>query len=121
MTNPNTGNYDRQPGQYSDQYPVPTSEGFEDYGAPQATPKSKIAAALLAFFLGGLGVHNFYLGKTGRGGAQLGLTILGWCTIVFGIGAVFLFAVGIWAFVEFILILVGAGGYDRSANGVPLS
>ena len=29
--------------------------------------KNKIAAALLAFFLGGLGIHKFYLGKTGEG------------------------------------------------------
>ena len=29
--------------------------------------KSKIAAALLAFFLGGLGAHKFYLGKVGQG------------------------------------------------------
>ncbi len=29
--------------------------------------KSKIAAALLAFFLGGFGIHKFYLGKVGSG------------------------------------------------------
>ncbi|RWS84834.1 hypothetical protein DN462_24860 [Citrobacter freundii] len=29
--------------------------------------KSRIAAALLAFFLGGFGVHKFYLGKIGQG------------------------------------------------------
>lgn len=29
--------------------------------------KSKLAAALLAIFLGGLGIHKFYLGKTGWG------------------------------------------------------
>lgn len=29
--------------------------------------KSRIAAALLAFFLGGIGVHKFYLGQTGFG------------------------------------------------------
>ncbi|MCR5755510.1 MAG: NINE protein [Acetatifactor sp.] len=29
--------------------------------------KSKIAAALLAIFLGGLGIHKFYLGKVGMG------------------------------------------------------
>lgn len=29
--------------------------------------KNKIAAALLAFFLGGIGVHRFYLGQTGKG------------------------------------------------------
>ncbi|XTZ38308.1 NINE protein [Salmonella enterica] len=29
--------------------------------------KSKITAALLAFFLGGFGAHKFYLGKIGQG------------------------------------------------------
>ncbi len=29
--------------------------------------KSKIAAGLLAIFLGGFGIHKFYLGKTGMG------------------------------------------------------
>lgn len=29
--------------------------------------KNRVAAALLAFFLGYLGVHKFYLGKIGQG------------------------------------------------------
>ncbi|PTT42909.1 TM2 domain-containing protein [Chryseobacterium sp. IT-36CA2] len=29
--------------------------------------KSKSTAALLAFFLGGLGIHRFYLGQNGMG------------------------------------------------------
>lgn len=29
--------------------------------------KSRIVAAVLAFFLGGLGVHKFYLNKNGKG------------------------------------------------------
>ena len=37
--------------------------------------KSKMVAALLAFFLGALGVHQFYLGHGGRGVAMLLLTI----------------------------------------------
>jgi TM2 domain-containing membrane protein YozV len=40
-------------------------------GAPQrgaaVGQKSRIAAALLALFLGGLGVHKFYLGQIGWG------------------------------------------------------
>ncbi len=44
-------------------------------GAPQASgpteaappEKSRIAAAMLAFFLGGFGVHKFYLGEIGLG------------------------------------------------------
>lgn len=37
-------------------------------GAPQrtASSKSRMTAALLAFFLGGLGAHKFYLGKVGK-------------------------------------------------------
>lgn len=31
------------------------------------TASKRIAAALFAFFLGGFGVHKFYLGKTGQG------------------------------------------------------
>lgn len=30
-------------------------------------PKSKTTAALLALFLGGLGIHKFYLGQRGQG------------------------------------------------------
>ena len=29
--------------------------------------KSKIAAGVLALLLGGLGIHKFYMGKTGKG------------------------------------------------------
>ncbi|GAB4215150.1 MAG: hypothetical protein OHK0012_14650 [Synechococcales cyanobacterium] len=33
--------------------------------------KTKLVAFLLAFFLGGLGIHKFYLGQTGWGIAYL--------------------------------------------------
>lgn len=70
--------------------------------------KSKVAAALLAFFLGCFGAHNFYLGHTGKAVAQLLLTIFGYILTVVIIGAFMIIAVGIWAFVEFILILTGS-------------
>ncbi len=66
-------------------------------------PKSMVAAALLAFFLGALGIHNFYLGYNGKGIAQLLLTLLGWA--VFMVGPM---VAGIWALVEFIMILARA-------------
>ena len=58
-------------------FPVPVT------GAPVArTPRpqvvsdrNKYVAALLAFFLGVLGVHRFYLGRTGSGVAMLILTL----------------------------------------------
>lgn len=42
----------------------PTQQGYY----PQyVSSKSKATAAILAIFLGGLGAHHFYLGKTGLG------------------------------------------------------
>jgi TM2 domain-containing membrane protein YozV len=70
-----------------------------------ATQKSKLAAGLFGIFLGGLGVHNFYLGYTGKAIAQI---ILSFC---FGIGA-------IWGFIEGIMIFTGS--INKDANGVPL-
>ncbi len=57
-----------------------------------ASPKSRLAAALLVFFLGTFGVHRFYVGKIGTG--ILTLLTLG------------LF--GLWTLVDFIVILVGS-------------
>ena len=43
------------------------------------TSKSRTAYVLLGLFLGGLGIHNFYAGYTGRGVAQLLITLfVGW-------------------------------------------
>ena len=42
--------------------------GVRQMSAPTASGgKSKIVAAILAFFLGGFGVHKFYLGHEGEG------------------------------------------------------
>ena len=37
------------------------------FAATTANGKSKVAAALFALFLGGLGIHKFYLGRVGWG------------------------------------------------------
>ena len=58
--------------------------------------KSKMIAGLLGVFLGGFGVHRFYLGYIGIGVAQLCVTL-----ITCGFGA-------LWGFIEGILILMGS-------------
>ena len=63
-------------------------------GAAQAGAigrKSRVTAALLAFFLGAFGVHKFYLGRIGWGIAYL---LFFWTLIP-----------GIVAFIEFIIYL----------------
>lgn len=66
--------------------------------------KSKLVAGLLGIFLGGLGIHNFYLGYTGKAIAQLLLS----CT---GISA-------IWGLIEGILILCGNINVDGKGNAL---
>lgn len=95
--------------QYGAQPPQPPQPNMA-YGYPQ--PKSKIAAGLFGIFLGGLGIHRFYLGYTTIGVIQLVLTVvLGIFT--FGL-------VGLWGLIEGIMILAGAEYFRRDAKGVPL-
>lgn len=108
----------QQPG-YGQQ-PVGAYGAMNPMGAG-VSPKSKMAAILLCFFLGGLGIHNFYLGNTGRGVAQLILTILGWATAVLIVGIFMLAAVSIWVLVEFIMLIVGSGTYRYDSDGRVLS
>ena len=73
-----------------------------------AAPKSKVAAGLLGIFLGGFGVHNFYLGYTGKAVAQLLITVLS-CCVLSEISA-------IWGLIEGILILTGSISTDAQGN-----
>jgi TM2 domain-containing membrane protein YozV len=79
---------------------------------PQSEPKSKLVAGLLAIFIGGLGIHNFYLGYTNRGLIQLLLSTVGSLVLIGPVIA------GIWGFIEGIQILIGEINVD--ANGTSL-
>lgn len=116
--------YGQQPG-YGQAYQQPNAYAQPQYtAAPYAaapvgqSSKSKLAAGLLGIFLGGLGVHNFYLGNTGKAVAQLLLTLVGW--ILLGLGPI---AAAIWGFVEGIIILCSKPGspWHKDANGYELS
>jgi TM2 domain-containing membrane protein YozV len=60
-----------------------------------------LTAVLLSFFLGVVGAHRFYAGKTGT--AILMIVTCG--------------GVGVWALIDFIMILVGN---FRDAEGLPI-
>ena len=77
-----------------------------DFNVASGEQKSKLVAVLLAFFLGGIGIHDFYLGYTKYGIIKIILTV---CT---GVGG------GIWALIDFIRLLTGSLHTD--ANGVEL-
>ncbi|KAA8725945.1 TM2 domain-containing protein [Corynebacterium phocae] len=91
----------------------PPQQGF----GVQPSGKSFVVAAVLAFFLGGFGVHNFFVGYNGRGVAQLLLTLFGSATAFLVIGVPFLMAVGLWVLIDFVMILLGTGAYRRDTNG----
>jgi TM2 domain-containing membrane protein YozV len=55
-------------------------------GTSASGSKSKIAAGLLAIFLGGLGIHKFYLGYTGPGLVYLLTNTVGWIVTIFMLG-----------------------------------
>ena len=57
-----------------------------------AGDKSKTTALLLCFFLGGLGFHRFYVGKTGTG-----------ILMIFTLGGL-----GIWVLIDLVTILTGS-------------
>lgn len=115
--------YTNQEQAYAQQGQPYGQQGYTQQGQPYGQPtfatsvpvgyqqKSKIIAGILGIFLGGLGIHNFYLGRTTRAVIQLVLTIF-----TFGIAS-------LWGFIEGILILVSAPGseWHRDGNGIELT
>jgi TM2 domain-containing membrane protein YozV len=71
----------------------PNGKPMLDAAGQPVSDKSRLAAALLCFFLGGLGIHRFYVGKIGTGIA-----------IILTFGGFF----GIWPLIDLIMILIGS-------------
>ncbi len=79
--------------------------------------KNKLAAVLLCFFLGTLGLHRIYIGRKQGGLLMLGLTVVGWLTTGLGIGGALTLAVSIWALVDLVCLCIGK---LTDAQGRPL-
>lgn len=75
--------------------------GAINANAVSKSTRSKTAMALFCFFLGGLGVHRFIVGKVGTGILML-LTLGG---------------LGIWTLIDFIVILCG-NFTDKDGNKI---
>lgn len=87
--------------------------------------KNKFLAAALFFFLGSFGIGNFYLGQNVRGVTKVGLFLTGslFSLIPFVgwiVSTPIFLALWVWCIIEMIMVLVGGGGYDTDANGIPL-
>jgi len=67
----------------------------------EKSEKGFVATLLLCLFLGGLGVHRFYVGKIGTGILML-LTLGG---------------LGIWVLIDLIMIIVGS---FKDKGGLPI-
>lgn len=74
---------------------------------------SRAVYILLALFLGGFGVHNYYAGYSKQGGLQLSLTLLGCAaTVIMPVLIVLPICVGVW-------VLIDICSTSKDAKGVP--
>lgn len=69
-----------------------------------SAPKSRLTYILLALFLGGFGIHNFYAGYNRKGLIQLLLTVVS-CGILSLVSV-------IWAIVDIVNVTKDANGVD---------
>lgn len=79
----------------------PTVSPVAEHGTP---PKDTAIAYVLLIFLGGLGIHRFYLGYTGSAVTILLLFLFGLATSLIFVGGFFVAAVWIWQIVDLFLV-----------------
>ena len=97
------------------QYAPPPQGQYAPPPAPvNAKPKSRILYQVLALFLGQLGIHNFYAGRTVIACIQLAITIIGNIIAIAvldasgGVGPVI-----IWAIIEIFAV-------KKDGRGIPM-
>jgi TM2 domain-containing membrane protein YozV len=89
---------------------VPSSPG----GNLEKSSKSRLAYILLGLFLGGWGIHNFYAGRTGKGVAQLLITLVSIPLLFVVVGFFGLLAIFIWVIIEVCTVTKDAQGKQLS-------
>ena len=83
--------------------PPPPTDPQQQWLWYETHKKSMAAAYLFNIFLGGLGIHRFYCGKTGSGLAMCITWSVGFLTSCLWIGILPLMVVGVWALVDLFL------------------
>lgn len=68
-----------------------TTSAVPPVSTEAVSPKSRTVASVLCFFLGWLGIHRFYVGKTGTGILMI-ITLGG---------------LGVWQLIDLIMLLCG--------------
>lgn len=90
--------------------------------------KSRVVAAVLAFFLGVIGAHSFYLGKKGNGVAHILMCVIGFLIGILSAAEVIpeemlplVVVIEVlneaWALIESLVLLFGGG---KDGNGLPV-
>lgn len=67
--------------------------------------RDRLAASLLAFFLGTLGAHWFYLGRRDKGTWYLGGWLISAALCIVGIGLLGFIALGVLCLYDFVTLL----------------
>lgn len=89
--------YYQQPTGQQSYYQQPTGQQYYQQSGgqqPYVATKDHVVAGLLAIFLGGFGIHKFYLGYNTAGFIMLGVTILG-SLVSFGISGAVIWVIGL--------------------------
>ena len=89
--------------------------------APQPKKRrSRYAAAAFGIVMGSFGVHNFYIGNSSRGIAQIAITLAAYWLVMVGVLPAFggMLLSGLWGFIEGVLIAVGDIKTDAEGNAL---
>ena len=84
--------------------------GFGAANSGEISSRHRYIYVLLAVFLGGLGVHNFYAGYTGKAMTQLITCIVGIVASMVFIGFIVIFCLGVWVLIDAITVTADANG-----------